>query len=39
MTFRDGGFYFGEWQDGARHGKGNKQYSADSERDNFDGSW
>ena len=39
MTFKDGGFYSGEWQDGARHGKGYQQYSADSERDNYDGSW
>ena len=39
MTFRDGGFYFGEWQDGARHGKGNQKYSTDAARDNYDGSW
>ncbi len=39
MTFRDGGFYFGEWQDGARHGNRSQQYSAGSERDNYDGSW
>ncbi len=28
MSFKDGGFYFGEWQDGARHGKGRQKYSA-----------
>ena len=39
MTFRDGGFYSGEWQDGARHGKGKQQFSADSERRSYDGSW
>jgi hypothetical protein len=39
MTFKDGGFYFGKWQDGERHGKGSQKYSKDSNKDTYDGTW
>ena len=39
MTFIDGGFYSGDWQDGRRHGEGNQIYSKDSERYSYGGSW
>jgi hypothetical protein len=39
MTFQDGSFYFGEWQNGARHGNGSQKYSKDSDKDTYDGNW
>ncbi len=39
MTYKDGGFYIGEWQNGARHGQGYQLYSTDSKNDTYDGSW
>ncbi len=39
MTYKDGGFYFGDWQNGTRHGKGIQLYSMVSELDIYDGSW
>ncbi len=39
MTFKDGGFYSGEWTDALRNGEGIQEFSEDSEREHYTGSW
>jgi hypothetical protein len=39
MTFKNGGFYSGDWTDGLRNGEGIQKYAEESEREHYTGSW